>query len=192
VIAATALGAAVSIISTLLLLPVGYIRFRRTARPVIGKYLLTIVTLVVSAVIEEALFRVGLIALVQSFASDAVAVVASAVLFGVIHAIRGSRPEERVANVVTSVAFGALLGAAWLDGWAFADLVGFHAAFNIVGGMLLGSASLNPVSNRDDQPTEVWPLAQEQTRPFEGWTATAVLALSEVLPFAACAGLVLR
>jgi membrane protease YdiL (CAAX protease family) len=138
--------------------------------------------LVGGAAVEELLTRVGLCALLTMFLSRWPTIVVSAAVFSVPHALRGDRKVERYANIATAFVFGVLLGWVWLATHSFAFIVSFHAAYNIVGGLVLGWVSVEPIA--EGLPAVSWPFALRyiatgsEARLFVAYTASEVIALA--------------
>jgi membrane protease YdiL (CAAX protease family) len=173
---AAALGAAAGTVAWVLQVA-GAGRVERAPAPRPGQHLRDVAILLVSALVEEALFRVALIAVIG--------VPASAAVFGVIHAIRGEGRGERIASAITATIFGFVTGWAWVEHRSLAQLVAFHALYNISWGLVLGGAATDPVSNDRQRPTATWPLVLAWRRP----PGAALLVLSELVPLAAAAPL---
>ncbi|MEY2468753.1 MAG: Type prenyl endopeptidase Rce1-like [Actinomycetota bacterium] len=145
--------------------------------------------LVLSAAVEELLFRVGLIALFTKVVSPAVAVVIAAAAFGPFHVLRGKTAAERIGDTTTAFGFAVLLGWVWVTTRSFAFIAGFHAAFNITGGLVFGEAAMRPISDRMKPAT--WPLAMSEggrvVSPVTKWT---VLVMAELVSLAVAAAIV--
>lgn len=173
---AVALGAAAGAVAWALQVA-GAGRVERAPRPSPLRYARDVAALAASALVEELVFRVALVA--------AVGVPVAAIAFGAIHVVRGANRAERVAAVATAIAFGLVLGWAWTEHRSIAQLVAFHAAYNIGWGLVLGGAAIDPVSNDRDRPTATWPLAMRWRRA----PGLPLLVLSELVPLAAVAPL---
>jgi membrane protease YdiL (CAAX protease family) len=144
-----------------------------------------IVMLIISAATEELLFRVLLLGAIARVAPDPIAVVVSAVVFGIPHVIRGNGNEEQRANAVTSAAFGIVVGSMWVAHHDFAAIAAFHAAFNIVAGLVLGGGAVDPLSDR--LPKVTWPLALREVRQYTGASLFSRTVVAELLPLAVIA-----
>jgi membrane protease YdiL (CAAX protease family) len=182
---AAGLGALVATGAVLLAVVFGLAAVERSKTLRAGALLGQVLLLVLSAAIEEALFRVLLIGALTVIAPDAVAVVLSAVLFGLPHVVRGSNNEEQRANAITAAAFGLVVGAMWVSQRDFGAIVAFHAAFNIVAGLVLGAGAVDPLNER--LPKVTWPLAMRDLGQRTGAALLWLTALSELIPLAAVA-----
>lgn len=127
--------------------------------PRLRRFVEVAAVLLVSAVVEELVFRVALLTLLVSLAPPSTAVICAATLFALPHVIRGASPRERLASVVTSFAFGVLLGVVWIRSRSFGAIVGFHFGFNLAAGVFLGGGALDPLSRRLGE-TPTWPFRQ--------------------------------
>jgi membrane protease YdiL (CAAX protease family) len=186
VLVAGGLGAAVAIVATAIEVGLGLRRIARApARPPAGPLAGTLALLLAGAAVEELLFRAALLWLLVDVVHlpAAPAVAAAAALFGAPHLARGDGTRGQRASLVTAIAFGALLGTAWVVGHhPLAAVIAFHAAFNVIGGVVLGGAALDPLSPRLG-PTPVWPCSQRRGPRTD--RSVVVLAVPELLALAA-------
>jgi membrane protease YdiL (CAAX protease family) len=187
-VTATLLGALLALgsVATAAALRLVAIERSKTLRagPLAGEALL----LVLGAAAEEWLFRVLLLAALTRLVATPVAVVVAAMAFGLPHVIRGTSRDERWANAITSAAFGVVVGSMWIATRNFTAIVGFHAAFNIVSGLLLGAAAIDPLSER--LPQLSWPLALRDTSDANVSGLLWRRVLSEIAPLIPLAALV--
>jgi membrane protease YdiL (CAAX protease family) len=183
--AAAGLGALLAVGAVFTAVGLGLVAIERSKamRPAVllGQALL----ILLSAVTEELLFRVVLVGAVALVAPDAVAVVVSSLVFGLPHVVRGNNGAEQRANAITAAAFGLVVGAIWVAHHNFAAIVAFHAAFNVVAGLLLGGGAIDPLSERLPQVT--WPFALRDRSSYTGTALMWRTAGSELLPLAVVA-----